>query len=184
MVFMINSAYMLENGIGCVANQQLALETYKIASDAGYARAQNALGNCYYRGIGTKKDYFLAFILFQKASDQGYAHAHNNLGICYEEGHGVPLDLAKAKNFYKLASEKKHPSGTCNLGYIYLLEGLYLEAIDKFYLAKSLGSIEANYQLGELYENGCSDIAGVVLNQDLDMAIRFYKEAGSKVFKS
>jgi TPR repeat protein len=61
-----------------------------------------------------------------------------------------------------------------------VLEGNYLEAIEKFYLAKSLKSVEACFQLGQLYENGCSDMKGIVLSQDLSMAMRFYKEAGDK----
>jgi TPR repeat protein len=175
-----NYAYMLEHGVGCNTNKQLAVETYKIASDAGYARAQNALGSCYYRGSGVKKDYFMACMLFRRASDQGYPHAQNNLGICFEEGNGVPKDLSQAKLHYQWASEKKHPGGTCNLGYILLLERSYLDAIEKFYIAKALGSVEACFQLGMLYENGCADRFGVVLKQDLDMALRFYHEAGQQ----
>jgi uncharacterized protein len=175
-----NYAYMLEHGIGCTQNKQLAVETYKIASDASYARAQNALGSCYYRGVGVKKDFFMACVLFKKAADQGYAHAQNNLGICYEEGYGLPRDISQAKMYYQWASEKRHPSGTCNLGCILLLEKRFLEAIETFYIAKALGSIEACYQLGQLYENGCADRHGIVLNQDIDMALRFYFEAGKK----
>lgn len=70
---------------------------------------------------------------------KGYAPAQNNLGICYEEGKGTPRDLVKAKKFYHLASEKRHPGGTNNFAYVLLLEKSYLEAIEQFYLAKSLG---------------------------------------------
>lgn len=42
-------------------------------------------------------------------------------------------------------------------------------------------SIDACFHLGHLYEIGCSDKQGIVLQSDVDMAIRFYKEAGQKV---
>ena len=41
-----------------------------MAAEKGYARAQNALGTCYYQGIGIKKDYFQATIYYKKAADQ------------------------------------------------------------------------------------------------------------------
>lgn len=173
-----NYAYMLEHGVGCTQDKKLAFETYKIAADAGYAKAQNALGGCYYRGSGCKRDYFLACGMFKKAVDQGYAHAQNNLGICFEEGHGVPHDMGQAKILYTLAAEKRHPGGCCNLGYVLLLEGRYLDAIEKLYIAKALGDVEAMFLLGHLYENGCSDKEGVILSQDLDMALRLFHEAG------
>ena len=42
-------------------------------------------------------------------------------------------------------------------------------------------SVDATFQLGHLYEIGCADESGVVLHPDIDMAIRFYQEAGQKV---
>ncbi|KAJ3311368.1 hypothetical protein HDV04_004093 [Boothiomyces sp. JEL0838] len=175
-----NYAYMLEHGIGCNQNLQLAIETYKIAAGKGYARAQNALGNCFYKGVGVKRDYFQAVANYKLASDQGYPAAQNNLGICFEEGHGVPKDLSQAKLYYKKAAEKKHANATSNLGFILVLEGSFMEAIQQFYLAKALGSVEACYHLGYLYETGCSDSEGVILHPDVDMALRFYDEASVK----
>lgn len=175
-----NYGYMLENGQGCTENKQLAFEAYQIAADKGYARAQNALGTCFYKGSGVKRDFFQATIHYRKAADQAFPQAQNNLAICYEEGHGIAQDLARAKAYYKLAADKHHASATSNLGYMLILENEYLEAIEKFYLAKSLGSLDATFHLGHLYELGCHDVNGVVLQQDLDMALRFYAEAGKK----
>ncbi|KAI8896846.1 hypothetical protein BC833DRAFT_78085 [Globomyces pollinis-pini] len=175
-----NYGYMVEHGLGCPEDKRLAFELYKSAADKGFARAQNALGNCFYKGIGVSKDYFQASILYRKASEQGYTPAHNNLGICYEEGQGVPKDLGQAKVCYKQAAEKHHPNATNNLGYMLLLEKNYIEAIQQFYLAKTLGNVDATFQLGYLYELGCSDNSGVILGPDLHMALRFYQECAVK----
>ncbi|KAJ3270473.1 hypothetical protein HDV01_007780 [Terramyces sp. JEL0728] len=177
---LLTKAYLLEHGIGCNQNHQHAIETYRIAAGKGYARAQNALGNCYYKGVGVKKDCFQAVANYKLASDQGYAAAQNNLGICFEEGHGVPKDLSQAKIYYKKAADKKHANATSNLGFVLVLEGNFLEAIQQFYLAKALGSVDASYHLGYLYEIGCSDAEGTILHPDADMAIRFYDEAAAK----
>jgi TPR repeat protein len=49
-------------------------------------KAQNNLGNCYYRGNGVAEDYSKAVEWYRKAADQGYAAAQNNLGNCYYNG--------------------------------------------------------------------------------------------------
>lgn len=41
--------------------------------------------------------------------------------------------------------------------------------------------MDSIFQLGHLYEIGCADESGVVLRPDIDMAIRFYREAGQRV---
>ncbi|KAJ3334637.1 hypothetical protein HDU91_002624 [Kappamyces sp. JEL0680] len=135
----LTPGYMLQHGRGCAENKQLAVEYYQMAADRGYARAQNALGTCHYLGTGVKRDYFTAAVYYRKAADQGYAPAQNNLGICYEEGNGIPQDTARAKAYYKLASEKKHAGATNNFAYLLLAGHEFLEAIEKFYLAKGLG---------------------------------------------
>ncbi|KAI9318893.1 hypothetical protein DFJ73DRAFT_338168 [Zopfochytrium polystomum] len=103
------------------------------------ARAQNALGNCFYKGIGVERNYEEAVMWYKKAADQGAPYAQNNLGICYEEGLGVARDLLMAKSLYKAASEVRHPSGTNNYGYMLLLEGNPLEALRMFHVASALG---------------------------------------------
>lgn len=44
----------------------------------------------------------------------------------------------------------------------------------------SLGSVDAIYNIGTIYEAGCSNLSGVILNKDLDAAIRFYTKAANK----
>ncbi|KAJ3164922.1 hypothetical protein HDU88_004902 [Geranomyces variabilis] len=171
---------LIESGNGCVANPVEAVRWYRLAAEQDCARGQNALGSAYYRGVGVERNYGEAVMWYRKAAESGDPNAHNNLGICYEEGLGVAKDYAMAKMLYKLAAEARHPSGVNNWGFLCMLEKNFLEAIQHFHLAMSLHSIDAAYNLGQLYEMGCRDSDGVVLNRDLATAMRYYKEAADK----
>ncbi|KAI8918838.1 hypothetical protein BC831DRAFT_482163 [Entophlyctis helioformis] len=177
---MTNYGYMLENGLGKPQDLRMAAEMYRAAADLGYARAQNALGSCYYRGRGVRRDFTEAASWYRKASEQGFPPALNNLGICHEEGHGVAKDALAAKSYYRRAAEGRHPSGTCNLGYMHLLEGDYIGAIQHFHIAMTLGSIDAAYHLGTIYESGCADREGVITDPQIDLALRYYQHAADQ----
>lgn len=154
---------------------------YEKASDAGYARGQNCLGSLYYHGKGVKTDYWKAVELFKLATEQGNHHAQNNLGICFESGLGVPRDLVMAKHLYQTASvEGKHASATNNLGWIYMLEKNYLEAFRQFNIAIAQGSLDAIYNAATMYENGCVDGEGVVVQKDYSVALRLWEEGAKK----
>jgi TPR repeat protein len=47
-------------------------------------------------------------------------------------------------------------------------------------VASSLGCTDASYNLGKMYESGCSDVKGVIVNRDVDAAVRYYTEAADK----
>ncbi|KAJ3153799.1 hypothetical protein HDU86_005132 [Geranomyces michiganensis] len=171
---------LLESGSGCTANPAEAVRWYRIAAEQDCARGQNALGSAFYRGVGVERNYGEAVVWYRKAAESGDPNAHNNLGICYEEGLGVAKDFVMAKMLYKLAAEARHPSGVNNWGFLCMLEKNFLEAIQHFHLAMALHSVDAAYNLGRLYEMGCRDSDGVVLNRDLATAMRYYKEAADK----
>jgi TPR repeat protein len=188
---MVNLGHMLEKVHNTFEASELAqfsekspFETafrwYMKASEQGYARAQNALGSCYYWGKGIEQDYNNAIVYYRLAAEQNDPHACNNLGVCYEEGNGVPKDLGMAKLYYKKAAEMHHPSGITNLAYILLLENNIWEAFKNFHVGVSLGSAEAAYQLGTLYEVGCDD-EKFFLASDIRMALFYYQEAVNQV---
>lgn len=106
----------------------------------------------------------------------------NNLGICYEEGAGVCKDFGIAKQHYKEAAALSHANATNNLGYMLLLENQFDEAFRNFHLALALGSCDAAYNLGTLYETGCRHNSELFLAQDYDMAIKYYLMASKQVF--
>ena len=172
---------MLEHGLGRQQDLSHAVEMYRMAADLGYARAQNALGSCYYRGRGISRDYSKAVTWYRKSAEQGFPPAQNNLGICFEEGNGVEKDLILAKAYYLRAAEGHHPNGTNNLGFLFLLEGNYMAAMQQFHLAMALGSIEAAYHLGTMNEAGCQDEKGNVITRNVEMALRYYEFAAVRV---
>ncbi|KAI9144152.1 hypothetical protein BKA69DRAFT_1054815 [Paraphysoderma sedebokerense] len=180
-------------------DSEKAYHWYSLAANQGYARAQNCLGGLLYKGIGCSQDYLKAAQEFRKAAEQGNAAAMNNLGICYEEGRGVARDYVLAKLWYKSAHERGHASGTNNLGYMFLVENNVFEAFQLFNLAMSLGSVDAIYNLGALYENGSkgnhsallgsvptidtflpSDLLPFSIIADQRSAFQYYKMAAEK----
>ncbi|KAJ3192341.1 hypothetical protein HK101_006712 [Irineochytrium annulatum] len=172
---------LLESGIGRPADPRLAAEWYAMGARGGSARAMNALGSCLYRGVGVEKDASEAVVWFRKAWALGSEHAGNNLGICHEEGRGVVRDLGAAKALYKAAMDRGHASATSNYAYMLMLEGCWCEALRVFHLAWGLGSADAAYNLGAMYESGCDDNDGnPLVPRDEGMAMRWYRDAAGK----
>lgn len=191
-----NIGYLIEHSIGSTADQvsttlartgtaftqssiEKAAEWYRLAAEKhDYARAQNFLGSLYYTGKGGfRRDYQQALRLFNRAADQGNSHAQNNLGICYEEGVAVERNYEKAKQFYRKASEANHPSATNNLAFLFLLERNYGEAIKTFHIAAALGSVDALYNIGTIFEAGVLHPEG---KAEHALALRYFTEAAEK----
>ncbi|KAG5463193.1 MAG: hypothetical protein BJ554DRAFT_1114, partial [Olpidium bornovanus] len=132
--------------------------------------------------------------LFLQSRLKGNHHAQNNLGICYEEGTGVVKDYVLAKLMYQAAKDGGHASATNNLGYLLWLEGPlffpqflarhnHAEAFKLFNLAMSLGSVDAIYNLGSMYDTGCH--AGPDSAREPEVAVRYFLEAARKgLFKA
>lgn len=177
---MVNLGFLAENGlINNSGNQAMvdlvkAEEWYRAAAEKNYARAQNCLGALLYRQSQKDKE---AFEYLKKAADQGNAHGMNNLAICYEEGRGTDKNMEMAKKYYRQSMELNHPSGTNNYAYLLLNEKKYMEAAKFFNVAVALGSVDALYNLGTLYEAGALHPSK---RADLEMARFYYQEAAAK----
>lgn len=63
-----------------------AVYWYQESATAGYASAQNMLGNCFYNGWGIKKDWGMAVKFFRMAAEQGDTDGQINLSVCYQYG--------------------------------------------------------------------------------------------------
>ncbi len=96
-----------------------ALREWRPLAEQGNAKAQNNLGNMYYKGRGVPQDYPEAVKWYRKAAEQGHAMAQYNLGKKYFKGEGVPQDYAEAVGWYRKAAEQGHASAQYNLGVIY-----------------------------------------------------------------
>jgi len=89
-----------------------AVKFYQLASNRGYAAAQNNLGAMYASGKGVEKDLALAFVWLRKAADEGLASAQYQVGAAYEGGQGAMKDSSQALAWYRKAAGQGDPSAT------------------------------------------------------------------------
>lgn len=142
-----------EKGVGTEISRREAFRHYKAAVDAGDKRALYDLGRCYARGIGTKFNFKAASAALSLAKELGQADADAELRRIYE-------------------NKKKH-----------MLRSLYSTSMSMLYkkdfaeakrlleICSGLGSTEATYSLGCLYE------FGVGVPADRRTALNYYKLA-------
>lgn len=168
---MTNYANALLLGQGTKPNEEKAVSWFKKAADKGYAAAQNHLGNLYYNGVGVPRNLDQAVELFRRSAEQGYVFAINNLGICYEEGHGVVRDLAFATSLYQRAAELGSVNAMNNLGYIKMLQQQFESAKELLHEASNRGSVDALYNIAQLYEKGLGTTPSI------DLAVKYYQRA-------
>ena len=169
------------------------IELFKDYAYDGNGRAQALLGWAYAQGFGVKKDYNEALKWLRKSSEQGHDTGHYLLGRMYYNGWGVKQDYAEAAHLIGRAAFGDGPFSNggmlsamtaynrdANLIYgrgIIYRDGLYetksdkKRALDLFVEAAQKGSIEANFTLGDMYENG-KDVA-----LDYNKAAEYYANA-------
>jgi TPR repeat protein len=75
----------------------------KTAATRGQARAQERLGEMYYRGIGEPQNYARAKHWFEMAADQREPFALYNLGIMSRDGLGTEIDFDQARVYFTKA---------------------------------------------------------------------------------
>jgi uncharacterized protein len=76
---------------------------------AGYADAQEFLGDAYYLGVGVQRDYTVAVYWFRKAAEQGDTGAQFGIGDLYFRGLGVPQSYSRAYFWLDLATAGASP---------------------------------------------------------------------------
>ena len=96
-------AIMAQNGLGMVANEELAFDYMKSAAEAGLGLAQHGLGFMYMQGDCVAPDPQQAIAWFTRAADQGLQGAMTTIGMMYREGNGVPRDEDKAREWFRKA---------------------------------------------------------------------------------
>lgn len=69
---MVNLGHLLEKTANESSDNQFqqAAKWYLKAANGGYARAQNAIGSCFYKGKGVNQNFDLAIEWFRKAASQ------------------------------------------------------------------------------------------------------------------
>lgn len=99
-------------------HQQLKLSNVnnlKISAENGNPKAQQELGQMYFRGTDLPQDYKLALLWFKKSADQNFAEAQDNLGWMYEYGLGTEIDIKMAELYYNKASLQGNENAKNNL---------------------------------------------------------------------
>ena len=142
-----------ENGVGTQPNRKAAFYHYKKAVESGDNRALYDLGRCYSRGIGTRFNFRYASIMLSRAKDLGQSNADVELRRIYE-------------------NKKKHMLRSLYSTSMQLLyQKKFSEAKRLLEVCSGLGSTEAMYSLGCLYE------FGVGTPPDRRTALNYYKTA-------
>lgn len=156
---MYTNAMFYLNAIGCNRDTVQFFRWIKQAADSNEASALNVLAECYTEGYCVEQDLAKAAELYQRNIDHhGNFNAIISLGEMYEEGNGVVLNSKKAYDLYMLAAENGNAKGMIHVASCYL-EGIHVaanadSAIVWLQRAAGMGSADAAYNLGYLYEYG------------------------------
>jgi TPR repeat protein len=121
------------------------------------------------------------FTILLEHAKKGNPDAMFEVGKYYASGEYTEQDWQKSLYWYQEAVANNHPRAMLYLGRVLLtgVEGVKADvprAIQLIEQAASTGEAEAQYQLGQLFEEG----QGV--EQDLPNAIRWYREASQQKY--
>lgn len=87
-------------------NYEEAFKWYKKSAEQGNPRAENNIGNCYFRGRGVETNYEEAFRYYKKSAKQGNAVGQYNLGVLYQIGKGTEKNYEEAFKWFTKSSEQ------------------------------------------------------------------------------
>lgn len=156
---------------------------------AGYLPAHVKIAPYYENGIGTKLNRREAFKHYKTAVEVGDKRALYDLGRCYAHGIGIRFNFKAASKYLALAKELGQANADAELRRIYenkkrhMVRSLYSTSMSMLYkknfaeskrlleICAGLGSTEATYSLGCLYE------FGVGVPADRRTALNYYKVA-------
>ena len=134
-----------------------SLELVKRA-EAGDAKAQIGLAQCYGSGAGVAKDEKEAAQWLTKAAEQGDAVAQRNLGACYAQGRGATQDYKEAVKWLTKAAEQGDAVAQFMLGVCYAggygVAQDHKEAVKWYTKSADQGDARAQYNLGAYYIHG------------------------------
>jgi TPR repeat protein len=153
-----------------------AAKEFRIAADAGNARAQFNLGRMYFRGDGVGIDQAEAAKWFRLAADQGHAIAQFNLAIAHYQGAGVEQSFEEAVKWFAAAAEQGDAESQYNLALMYFGgAGIGKDdsaAAEWFRKAAEQDHPNANWALGGMYYTGGGGLA-----KDMSEAARYLMRA-------
>lgn len=138
------------NGYGVPKSDAEAEKYYRLAAEAGHARAQDSLGVLLY----LSGRYSEALEWARKAVSQGDISAHNLLGNLYNNGHAVTKNVAEAERLYRIAADGGIGAAQTNLGGLLYSRGEYAEALKWCRLGAESGFTDSMHFLGHMHYEG------------------------------
>ena len=143
------------------------------AAEAGYAPAQNKMGNSFLDTDASK-----SIVWYNRAAEQGYPNSIYNLGIRYWFGDGVDKNEERAVQYFQEASELNFPDALLLLGNSYSTgKGI---AQDKgkaawcYRKAAEQGLDAAQYNLGYCY------LKGEGVERDISQVVYWYEKSAEQ----
>lgn len=180
----LGSAYLDGNGVP--QDDNLALEWYMRAAEAGNSTGQFNTGVMYQNGTGVEKDYAVALGWYELAAEQDNGDAVSSIGYLYKKGWGVEQNDSESMRWYERGAELNDAHSFYNLASNYY-EGEIVEhdiplAISYFeatldYAQPGTGDDEiirfAGRRLGDIYRTGEE------VEADDDLATVYYQIAAN-----
>ena len=163
------------DGEGVEKNVPLSIKWMTKAADAGYVKAQTALGATYFQGMdGLDQNYALSEKYLLMAANKDNTDAQAYIAYLYI----AMEDYSKAMVWARKAAQMEHPQACFALGRIYD-EGLGIEVNHKeglkwYEKAANGGDADAQNIVGNIYSD--KDL-GVL---DLKKAFKYYKKAAEQ----
>ncbi len=154
--------HCLENGIGCTADKQKAIELYRdkipLLNKKVAANLKKRLAVCLYST--SPKDISEVIELLRDAVKENDAEAAYDLAKIYEHGHSPSLEknMELAYHYYRVSADLNLGEGFFKLGLcLYSGTGVKIDkklGIENVERAAKLGILEAQVLLGEFYLRG------------------------------
>jgi TPR repeat protein len=150
-----NIGWMYENAHGVPLDFEKARNWYERAAALGSAAAMYHIGLLYDKARGVPQDFVEARKWFEKAAEQGHADSMSYLGLYYYLGRGTAVNYVLAMDWYGKAVRAGNSSAVSNLRVICTVLAFDVSQMRTCYeRAAGLGSADAMYDLGVVYEEG------------------------------
>lgn len=139
------------DGNGTIQNTEKALYWYIKAANQGNTHAMDNLRILFFNQDDLEESLKWA----RMGAEHGQTECQYELGEAYNNGVGVKEDKDQAAYWYKMATDNGHASACNQLGVIYHnVKSDYVQAMYYLNKAAELGSEDALFNLGFMYETG------------------------------
>ena len=165
----------LAQGLGCVTQQEQAVDWWGQAAQSGHVEAATEFGSALLVGDGVAADAAAARHWLEFAAGAGSAKAQWQLGGLYVRGQcGLPQDLTQAFAWCQKAADQGFAPALATLGVLYERIGKPENAYQCLVQAADAGDPEAQYNLALLWRNGNG------VKKDLERAFSYFEKAAQQ----